>query len=192
MDLPWGDERTQQFITNVGLITSTGSNGDNVMACEWTHHVSYSPGLIMVCIGPGKATYENIKETREFGVNICSTDQTVLSSIAGGNSGKNVDKIAILKELGFKFYPGKKIKSLMIDGTALSVECKVIKVIELGDHTMFIGEVVEASREYNKEPLAYHKGKYWRLTENIPKSVEKEVERIKQIIEKHKKIRTSF
>ena len=56
MDLPWGDEKTVQFITNVGLITSNGPFGDDIMSAEWTHHVSYSPGLISVCIGKSKAT----------------------------------------------------------------------------------------------------------------------------------------
>ena len=60
MDLPWGDERTKQFVTNVGLITSNGPYGDNVMAAEWAHHVSYEPGLIAVCINPKDATHKNI------------------------------------------------------------------------------------------------------------------------------------
>src|SRR3989344_1725210 len=109
MDLPWGDEKTVQFITNVGLITSTGPYGDNIMAAEWTHHVSYSPGLIAVCIGLNKATLENIRATKEFGVSIAATDQNVIASVAGGSSGKNVDKIKALKELGFKFYRANKI-----------------------------------------------------------------------------------
>lgn len=50
-----------KFITNVGLITSNGHFGTDVMACEWTHHISYRPGLIAVCIHPDKATHENIK-----------------------------------------------------------------------------------------------------------------------------------
>ena len=54
MDLPWGDDCSKKFVTNVGLITSDGPHGPNIMACEWTHHVSYSPGLIAVCIGPEK------------------------------------------------------------------------------------------------------------------------------------------
>ena len=87
MDLPWNDERSNKFITNVGLITSDGPSGADVMACEWTHHLSYSLGLIAVCIGPEKTTHENIKQTKEFGVNLCSTDQSIMSSIAGGYTG---------------------------------------------------------------------------------------------------------
>ena len=31
MDLPWGDEKTVQFVTNVGLITSDGQHGQNIV-----------------------------------------------------------------------------------------------------------------------------------------------------------------
>lgn len=78
MDLPWGDERTVKFITNVGLITSDGPNRPNIMAAEWTHHISYKPGLIAVCVGSGTATLENIQKTKEFGVNLASVNQSEL------------------------------------------------------------------------------------------------------------------
>jgi hypothetical protein len=48
MELSWNDRRTRQFLTNVGLITTDGPYGPNVMAAEWTHHVSYSPSLIAI------------------------------------------------------------------------------------------------------------------------------------------------
>ena len=97
MDLPWGDSRSNQFVTNVGLITSNGPYGHNIMAAEWTHQISYEPGLIAVCINPRDATHANIAKTKEFGVNLCVSDQNVMSSVAGGNSGKSVDKISALR-----------------------------------------------------------------------------------------------
>ena len=48
MELPWNDPRTNKFATSIGLITSDGPLGANIMACEWTHHLSYNPGLIAV------------------------------------------------------------------------------------------------------------------------------------------------
>ena len=119
MDLPWGDEISNKFITNVGLITSDGPFGADVMACEWTHHISYSPGLIAVCIGQNKATHENINQTKEFGVNLCSTEQSIMSSVAGGYTGSRYNKMNALKELGFEFYEGKKIRGCHDKGGAL-------------------------------------------------------------------------
>ena len=186
MDLSWGHEALIPFITNVGLITSDGPNGPNIMAAEWTHHVSYRPGLIAVHIGPHKATAENIRKTKQFGVNICATDQAVMSSISGNYSGREIDKIAALKELGFKFYKAKKIKTLMVEGAAMNAECKLVEEIPLGDHIMFVGEVIEASAS-GKDPFAYHQGRYWLLNTNVIKTSQEERERIRSVVEKHRK-----
>ena len=93
MDLPWNDRRTRQFLTNVGLITSDGPHGPNVMAAEWTHHISYSPSLIAVNIRGTGTTAQNIKVS-EFGVNLAPEDQNILCSLTGRYSGKHLDKVA--------------------------------------------------------------------------------------------------
>lgn len=187
MDLPWNDERSKKFITNVGLITSEGPFGPDVMACEWTHHVSYHPGLIAVCIRPDDATHENIKQTGEFGVNLCSTDQSRMSSIAGRYTGTKFDKIKALEELGFKFYKGIKIAAPMINGAAVNIECVLSKEIPLGDHTTFIGEVVEASNNNEKEPLAYYDGKYFIMNTPVERPTYEERDTMGKIVEKYKK-----
>ncbi len=187
MDLPWGDEKTRQFITNVGLVTSNGPFGHDIMACEWTHHISYSPGLIAVCIGPGKATHANIQASKEFGVGIASTDQSGISSISGQNTGHEVDKIKALEEFGYKFYQGKKINVLMVEGAVVNLECKLFKEIPLGDHSMFVGEIVEASINGDKTPLALHGGKYGRVTHDIPKPTQNERNKINEVIAKYRK-----
>ncbi len=191
MDLPWGDSRSNKFVTNVGLITSNGSYGHDIMACEWTHHVSYEPGLIAVCINPRDTTHANIAKTKEFGVNLCASDQNVISSISGGYSGKNYDKLEALKELGFKFFKAKKINVFMVEGAAMNAECKLFKQIKLGDHTTFVGEVVELYRANDKEPIVYHSQKYWKLGVNIQKPPQNELDRIREIVEKYKKINFS-
>ncbi|MBI2654266.1 flavin reductase [Candidatus Woesearchaeota archaeon] len=187
MDLPWGEERTKQFVTNVGLITSNGPYGCDIMACEWTHQVSYRPGLIAVCVNFGDATHTNIAKTKEFGVNLCASDQNVLSSISGGYSGKIYNKIEALKELGFKFFKAKKIGAMMVEGAAMNAECRLFKKIKLGDHTTFVGEVIELYPVKTKDVLVYHGQKYWKTGENIPKPLQDELERVKGIVEKHRR-----
>ena len=187
MDLPWGDERTKKFVTNVGLITSNGPYGYDIMAAEWTHHVSYSPGMIAVCINPKSATNRNISRAKEFGVSLCAFDQNVLSSVAGGSSGKNVNKIEALKELGFKFFRAKKINVLMAEGAAMNVECRLHKKIRLGDHITFVGEVVELYPAGSKEPLVYHGQKYFKLGESMQRPGQNETDGIKSVVEKHKR-----
>jgi len=188
MDIPWGSEISTKFITNVGLITTDGPYGPDVMAAEWTHHISYRPGLIAVSIGQKHATHDNIVKTGAFGISICSVNQTILSSISGGYSAREYDKIAALKDLGFEFYTGRTINTLMVKGASANIECKLFKSIILGDHTMFVGEAMDTLTEAMQQPLAYHDGKYWMISSNIPKLSKEERERIKEILEKHRKV----
>ena len=187
MDIPWGSEIATRFITNVGLITTNGIHGANIMACEWTHHVSYKPALIAICVHPRHATFENIRNTKEFGVNITSTEQSVLSSVSGRDSGNLFDKIKIAEELGFQFYQAKQIKTLMVKDAVVNLECKLFQEIPLGDHTMFVGEIIEASLNSEREPLTYHKGKYWKMTSPIEKPSDELREKIKLLFETHRR-----
>ena len=189
-DIPWGSDEAKAFITNVGLITSTGALGDNIMAAEWTHHISYSPGLIAVCISKdNKGTALNIHETKQFGVNIAAEDHTMLASIAGDSSGKNIDKIKVLEEVVYVFSKGKHIKAPMVEGAVLQVECKLVReVTDLGSHTIFIGEALSVTHNKNKESLAFHRGKYYKMNETIPKPPEETREKISKLVKKHQRI----
>ncbi|MFA6328515.1 MAG: flavin reductase family protein [Candidatus Micrarchaeia archaeon] len=184
MDLGWGNEKASKFVTNVGLITSDGPNGQNIMAAEWTYYVSWSPALIAVHLGGGKtakATSENIMAAREFGVNLASSGQNVIASIAGGSTGREVDKIAVLREMGVQFYPAKNIKPPMLAGAAMNAECRLVEAKELGDHTMFIGEVVSISTDQAKEPLLYSFGRYYEKGGQLHKPEQAVLDQIAQL-----------
>ncbi len=192
MDLLWNDRRTRQFVTNVGLITSDGPYGSNIMAAEWTHPISYSPSLIAVNIRGHDTTAQNIKESKEFGVSIAAENQNVICSIAGKYKGIHVDKISILKETGIAaFYNAKRISKEvpMLVGAAMNAECKLIKQEELGDHIMFVGEVIEISADENIRPLLYHNGRYWRLGEALIKPQPDILNRIEELANNQSRIR---
>ncbi|MGI0072349.1 MAG: flavin reductase family protein [Nitrosotalea sp.] len=155
-------EKAQRyFLTGVSMITSTGSNGQNVMAAEWTMQISYNPMLIAVSIHEGATTLKNIKETKEFGVNVSSEKQTTAVSISGGYSRKEVDKLSILDS--FILIKSKKIKSPLIAGCVINAECKLFTTKRIGDHTMIVGKVVSIKYDKTKKPLVYHQGRYFRI-----------------------------
>jgi flavin reductase (DIM6/NTAB) family NADH-FMN oxidoreductase RutF len=156
------DNVHRYFATTVGLITTKGSKqGQNVMAAEWTMHISYEPMLIAVFVHESP-TYWNIEETRVFGVNIASDDQAELVNIAGGYSGTEIDKLAIPHT--FKTYRAKHIDVPMIKGCALNAECKVIAIQKMGDHIMVVGEAISAKSDEKKFPLIYTRGNYRKLS----------------------------
>jgi flavin reductase (DIM6/NTAB) family NADH-FMN oxidoreductase RutF len=155
------DNVHRYFATTVGLITTKGKHGQNVMAAEWTMHIAYEPMLIAVFVHESP-TYWNIEETRVFGVNIASDDQAELVNIAGGYSGTEIDKLAIPHT--FKTYRAKHIDVPMIRGCALNAECKVIATQKIGDHIMVVGEAVSAKFDEKKFPLIYTRGNYRKLS----------------------------
>ena len=58
------------------------------MACEWTHHIAFEPGLILISVGVDLTTAGNIRATDVFGVSLAAETQNILASIAGGTHGK--------------------------------------------------------------------------------------------------------
>ena len=155
-------EKAQRyFTTGISLVTSFGPNGQNIMAAEWTMQISYNPMLIAVFIHEDSATFENIKKTKEFGINVSSEKQTMAVNIAGGYSRREIDKLKIKN--AFKFIPSKKIKPPMIEGCIINAECKLITTKKLGDHTMIVGKVVIISHDETKKQLIYHSGRYFRI-----------------------------
>lgn len=149
------DEAFRMFTTTVGLITTNGRRGPNVMAAEWTFNVSYDPFLISVHIAPGEATHDAIVETGEFGVSLVGEDQRVAMAFAGHFSRHEVDKLS--SEV-FETYPAKRIKVPMIRGCLLNAECKLVQRVRMGDHTAFVGEVVEFSLDSSRSPVVLNRG----------------------------------
>jgi flavin reductase (DIM6/NTAB) family NADH-FMN oxidoreductase RutF len=161
------------------------------MAAEWTHHISYSPSLIAANIRGHDTTAQNIKESKEFGISIAAENQNVICSITGKYKGIHVDKISILKEAGIAaFYNAKSISKRvpMLVGAAMNAECKLVKQEELGDHIMFVGEVIEISADENVRPLLYHNGRYWELGDTLVKPEPDILNRIEELVKKHSRI----
>ncbi|MDO8339304.1 MAG: flavin reductase family protein [Candidatus Burarchaeum sp.] len=187
MDLAWDDARTRKFTSTLGLITSDGPWGPNIMCAEWSRHISYTPSIMQLNINPAHATADNILKSKEFGLNLAADTQASLCSAAGNNTGKEVDKISLLKELGGEFYTGKKINAPMLKGVAMNAECKLIKHENFGDHFAFIGEVLEISAEPTLSALLYHEGKYFKLGEQLPRPPQEVMDKTKVLAEKYKK-----
>lgn len=74
----------------------------------------------------------------------------------------------------------------MIKDAALNVECKLIKKLNIGSHTIFFGEILAASAS-DKEPMSFHQGKYWIMDKIVQKPSDEERQKIKDIIDKHSK-----
>ena len=154
--------------TSVTLVTSAFEGRQNVMACEWAIMCRSRPPQFLIVVGKKKLTSELILKSNEFGLTFVSDDQAALSHLAGSYSGYEIDKIASEK---FKLRPGRIIKAPIIEGGIAAVECTVNQIIDNDERYIIIGDVVNAEYRDDKKPIIYHDGKYFKLGENIPKSV---------------------
>lgn len=187
MDLLFGTPEAGSFVTNLGLVTTDGPLGPNVSTIEWTHLVSYTPGLIAVCIDLVDANHENLQATKEFGVSLASEGQNVLASLAGNTKGRQIRKIDFLKEIGFTFVPSKHIRPPLVDGASIQFECKLLQQLQPGNRTIFIGEVLAVNVFPENPPLAYHQRKFRKLGEQVHKPGQEVIERQKEVMERFKK-----
>jgi len=124
------------------IVVSLDSNGKpNGMTAAWTTPVSMNPPLITVSIAPRRYTYKLIKETGDFTVNVLDANLVAEAHLFGTCSGRRVDKFAESKLTAEK---SLKVKSPHIKEALAVLECNLYREIELGDHILVVGEVLEA------------------------------------------------
>lgn len=116
----------------------------NVMAVGWSTPVSHKPWMLAIAVHPSRYTHKLIDETREFTVNIPTTELAYQMQYCGEYSGRDVDKF---KELNLTAKPGKKVKCSYVDECIAFLECKVVQQFKTGDHTTFIGKIIHAEAE---------------------------------------------
>ncbi len=109
---------------------------------------SGEPTLIGVGITPSRYSYDLIRQSGEYVVNVVDEKLIEAVEICGEKSGREVDKFKLAKLTPEK---GVKVNAPLIKESPGSIECKVVKEVEVGDHIWFIGEVLAThiSEGYN-------------------------------------------
>ncbi|MDD5340658.1 MAG: flavin reductase family protein [Candidatus ainarchaeum sp.] len=148
-------EKPYRFLypMRVVLITSKYGDRENVMAAAWCFPVSMEPPLFAVSVSRKRFSHELISKGRAFAINLVDAKIREKAVAAGRSSGKDRDKFA---ELSIAREYGKLGMPLVKDSPA-SIECKLVKEIELGDHVLFVGGAVNII-ERRKAKGLYHAG----------------------------------
>jgi len=136
---------------NSTLVTSKGKDGNaNVMAVAWIIPLSVNPPLLAISIRPERYSHKLIRETKEFAVNIPTFNQAKKVLICGRRTGRNADK---LKDAGFKTEKAEAVAAPLIKECIAHIECKLVKTVKTGDHTLMTGRIVaaQASEQHFKE-----------------------------------------
>jgi len=122
------------------LVTSKNKNNEiNVFTVGWIGTVSTKPPIISLGIRPERLSYEYIKQTGEFVVNLPKKDMVKIVDYCGVVSGKKEDKI---KKFKFDLIPSQNINVPIINDCPISLECKVRDIIPLGSHSLFLADVL--------------------------------------------------
>ena len=157
---------TGEFAEAVCIVTVKSGEALNAMTAAWAVPVSHKPTLVVVHIAPQRYTHDLVMEAQEFGLSILADDQTELAQHAGTASGRRVDKFesGLLRQK-----PSKVIATPVLEGCAVTMECKLEKAISMGDHTIFVGRVVAMERDPERKPLVLHRGTYYELGNSVGK-----------------------
>ena len=151
----------------VSVTDKAGNN--NIITVAWAGTVCTNPPMLSISVRPERFSYNMIKETGEFVVNLTTEELLRACDYCGVKSGRDVDKF---KEAHLTKEPAQFVKAPMIKESPVSIECRVTEVKELGSHHMFLAEVlaVHAQQEYidknnkfqlNKaKPIVYSHGEY--------------------------------
>lgn len=125
----------------VTLLTSQYRGQPNIMAAAWVVPASHRPPLVAAAVSPLRLTHYLISKSQEFVVNVPGRPLADQVMLCGELSGRDVDKFA---RCGLTAVNGRRVTVPWVDECLAHLECGLVQAHEVGDHTLFIGEVVGA------------------------------------------------
>jgi len=126
-------------IRPVYLLSTGLGRRKNIITIGMFAYFSGNPSLVGVGIAPSRYSFDMVHQSGEYVVNVVDEKFMEAVRICGQKSGRDVDKFKLAKLTPEK---GIRVKAPCIRESPVSVECKVVKEVEAGDHVWFIGEVL--------------------------------------------------
>jgi flavin reductase (DIM6/NTAB) family NADH-FMN oxidoreductase RutF len=147
------------------LISCVGKSGKpNITTLAWAMPTSKEPPLVAISIIPSHQSHTLIQESGEFIVNVPTLELLKAVYACGSLTGRSFDKF---KKANLTPMPAKKVKPPAIRECIAHIECEVENQFSTGDHTVFVGRILEAyadagvfteSYDLKKARLLYHAG----------------------------------
>ena len=151
----------------------------NMLTVAWVGTICTNPAMCYISVRPERHSYDIIKRTKSFVINLTNEDMARATDWCGVRSGKDYNKF---QEMHLTPQKAQKVSAPIILESPLSIECEVIEIKELGSHHMFIANVinVQADERYidpatdefrlsDAKLIAYSHGHYYKLGEEIGK-----------------------
>ena len=150
-----------------------------MLTVAWAGTICSDPAMVSISVRPGRYSYDLIKETGDFVINLTTEELLRATDYCGVVSGRNIDKF---KEMNLTPSPSLKVKAPGILESPVNIECRVVEIKPLGTHDMFIADIVgvnvdeslldeKGKLHLSKAGLcAYAHGEYYALGEKVGKA----------------------
>ena len=161
----------------------------NIITVAWAGTVCSDPVMVSISVRKERYSYDILKDTGEFVINLVTKDLAYAADYCGVRSGRDVDKFRDMKLTPLR---STCIQAPGIEESPVNLECRVSQVVELGSHDMFLSKVVAVTvdKDHMDEKgkfhlndtglVAYSHGEYFLLGKKLGKfgySVQKKVRR---------------
>lgn len=161
------------------VLVSCGASPEeyNMLTIAWTGTVCTNPPMCYISVRKERHSYDIIRRTGEFAINLTTEDMARATDWCGVRSGRDNNK---WEATGLTPMENEYISAPIIAESPLSICCKVRQVIKLGSHDMFLADVVGIladSRYIDKQtgkfsldkahPIVYSHGEYYTLGELV-------------------------
>ena len=126
------------------MVSCRDGDFDNILTIAWAGTVCSDPPMVSISIRPERLSYDIIKRTGEFVINIPNKSLVREVDFCGVRSGRDIDKFT---HLGLTKTPAEKVNCAVIDEAPIALECVVQQTLPLGSHDLFIANVVSVNVE---------------------------------------------
>lgn len=148
----------------------------NIITVAWTGTICTNPPMISISVRKERYSYDIIKNSGEFVINLVNDKLVRAADWCGVRSGRDYDKFTEMKLTPVK---GNTVEAPLIKESPVNIECKVEKIVELGSHDMFMANVTDvwADEDYMDNNgrfllndtglVTYSHGEYFGLGERL-------------------------
>ncbi|MBQ7968983.1 MAG: flavin reductase family protein [Clostridia bacterium] len=120
------------------MVSCGDMDNSNIITIAWTGILNSNPPKTYVSIRPQRHSFEIIKNTKEFVINLTPASRVKEADYCGIYTGAKVDKF---EKCNFTKAASSTVSCPMIEECPMNLECKVTDIVELGSHHMFIADI---------------------------------------------------
>lgn len=124
------------------MVTCADGGKRNVFTVAWTGVLNTQPPKTYISVRPERYSYELIKKSGEFVINLVAASMVKNADRCGTYSGRNVDKF---KKYSIETVDAENVRAPILAQSPVALECRVCDIVELGTHHMFIADIVGVS-----------------------------------------------